>query len=231
MKVPGGSQGLHGWTLEFDAPSTSPNIWGAEIVSHVGNHYVIRNVAWNADVPAGGKASFGFQAKPGAGGTTATGFTLNGTADTPRRRRRRVVPTSRSTTPRSPKATAAPASSPSPSSSRRPPRCRSRSTTPPPTARRPPAPTTPQQTGTHHLRRRRDHQDDHRPGHRRHRGRGQRDLHRTLSGAVGRHHRRRLGDRHHRQQRRGTAAAAADRRHCRSTMTSPATGARASPAP
>ena len=83
IKVPGGTSGLQGWTLEFDATFDISNIWGAEIVSHVGNHYVIRNVAWSADVPAGGQASFGFEASPGSGGTTATGFTLNGAADTP----------------------------------------------------------------------------------------------------------------------------------------------------
>ncbi len=82
IKVPGGSSGLHGWTLEFDASFDISNIWGAEIVSRVGNHYVIRNAAWTADVPANGEASFGFEAKPGSGGTTATGFTLNGTAGT-----------------------------------------------------------------------------------------------------------------------------------------------------
>jgi aryl-phospho-beta-D-glucosidase BglC (GH1 family) len=83
IKVPGGTSGLHGWTLEFDATFDISNIWGAEIVSHVGNHYVIRNTAWTADVPAGGQASFGFEARPGSGGTTATGFALNGAADTP----------------------------------------------------------------------------------------------------------------------------------------------------
>lgn len=81
--VPGGTSGLHGWTLEFDATFDILNIWGAEIVSHVGNRYVIRNAAWTADVPAGGQASFGFEARPGSGGTTATGFTLNGAADMP----------------------------------------------------------------------------------------------------------------------------------------------------
>ena len=83
ITVPGGTSGLHGWTLEFDATFDISNIWGAEIVTHVGNHYVIRNAAWTADVAAGGQASFGFEAKPGSGGTTASGFTLNGTADTP----------------------------------------------------------------------------------------------------------------------------------------------------
>ena len=84
MTVPGGSQGLQGgWTVAFDASFDITNLWGAEIVSHVGNHYVIRNAAWNATVPANGQASFGFQATPGSGGTTATAFTLNGVSDTP----------------------------------------------------------------------------------------------------------------------------------------------------
>lgn len=83
MTVPGGPQGLHGWTVEFDAAFTISNIWGAEIVSHVGNHYVVRNVAWNSNVSAGGNATFGFQATPGAGGTVASGLMLNGADDTP----------------------------------------------------------------------------------------------------------------------------------------------------
>jgi chitinase len=83
MTVPGGSQGLQGWTLEFDATFNITNIWNADIVSHVGNHYVIRSASWNASVPAGGQASFGFQATSGANGTTASGFTLNGATDAP----------------------------------------------------------------------------------------------------------------------------------------------------
>ncbi len=83
MTVPGGSGGLQGWTIEFDASFDITSIWGAEIVSHVGNRYVVRNAAWNADVPAGGQASFGFQATPGTGGTTASGFVVNGTNTPP----------------------------------------------------------------------------------------------------------------------------------------------------
>ena len=83
MAVPGGTDGLHGWLIEFDASFDISSIWGAEIVSHVGNRYVIRNAAWNADVPAGGQASFGFQATPGTGGTAASGFVVNGAGTTP----------------------------------------------------------------------------------------------------------------------------------------------------
>jgi chitinase len=83
MTVPGGDQGLHGWTVEFDASFAISNLWGAEIVSHVGNHYVIRNLDWNSTVPAGGQASFGFQATSGAGGTVASSLVLNGAGDVP----------------------------------------------------------------------------------------------------------------------------------------------------
>ncbi|MFO1081352.1 MAG: Calx-beta domain-containing protein [Reyranellaceae bacterium] len=83
VAVSAGSQALSGWTLEFDAAFTITNIWGAEIVSHVGNHYVLRNASWTGSVAAGAQASFGFQATTTpATGTAASGFALNG-ADLP----------------------------------------------------------------------------------------------------------------------------------------------------
>jgi chitinase len=83
MTVPGGSQGLQGWTIEFDASFDISSIWNATIVSHVGDHYVISNADWNANVAAGNQASFGFQATAGAGGTTVSGLTLDGAGVTP----------------------------------------------------------------------------------------------------------------------------------------------------
>jgi chitinase len=80
MTVSAEDEPLHGWTLEFDAAFAITGLWGAELVAHVGNHYVIRNLAWNADVAAGASASVGFQATPGAGGTAATGLTVNGSS-------------------------------------------------------------------------------------------------------------------------------------------------------
>ena len=82
MTVGGGTQGLHGWTIEFDAGFDISNIWGATIVSHVGNHYVVSNADWNANVAANGQATFGFQATPGSTGSGASAFTLNGVPDT-----------------------------------------------------------------------------------------------------------------------------------------------------
>ena len=83
MTVPGGSQGLQGWTIEFDADFDISSIWGATIVSHVGDHYVISNADWNANVAAGNQAAFGFQATAGTGGTTVSGLTLDGAGITP----------------------------------------------------------------------------------------------------------------------------------------------------
>lgn len=80
MAVGGGNEALHGWTVEFDAAFGISSIWGAVILSHVGTHYVIGNLPWNSDVAPGASTAFGFQATPGATGTTATGFAVNGTA-------------------------------------------------------------------------------------------------------------------------------------------------------
>ncbi|MBA4789699.1 MAG: cellulase family glycosylhydrolase [Rhizobiales bacterium] len=75
MTVEAGASALNGWTVEFDASFTITNIWNAQIVSHVGTHYVIKNMSYNGAVGAGKETAFGFQA---SGGTTATGFVLNG---------------------------------------------------------------------------------------------------------------------------------------------------------
>ncbi|MFC6495639.1 Calx-beta domain-containing protein [Ancylobacter dichloromethanicus] len=71
---------LNGWTVEFDASFDISNIWNAEIVSHVGDHYVIRNAAWNGKVAADGTVEFGFQASPGGAAVTADDFIVNGRA-------------------------------------------------------------------------------------------------------------------------------------------------------
>ena len=80
MKVKTEDAGLDGWTVSFDAPFKISNIWNAEIVSHTGNHYVVRNAPWNSLVQPGQAVSFGFQADSGAAGTMASSFSVNGTA-------------------------------------------------------------------------------------------------------------------------------------------------------
>jgi chitinase len=79
MTVVAGATALTGWTVEFDADFEITNIWNAKIVSHVGTHYVLQNMSYNAAVAAGANTAFGFQAS--AGTTTAiSGVTINGTA-------------------------------------------------------------------------------------------------------------------------------------------------------
>ncbi|MGP4054268.1 Calx-beta domain-containing protein [Mycobacterium sp. 4D054] len=82
VTVTAGSAGLDGWTVEFDTPAQINNIWNAEIVSRVGNHYVVRNASWNPKVAANQTVSFGFQASPGGASATATNFVVNGPTST-----------------------------------------------------------------------------------------------------------------------------------------------------
>lgn len=74
------STDIDGWVLEFEFDREITNIWNAEIVSRVGNRYVIRAAPWNRKIARrGGKVTFGFQ---GAYGNVAFGprnLVLNGT--------------------------------------------------------------------------------------------------------------------------------------------------------
>jgi cellulase/cellobiase CelA1 len=68
---------INGWTMELDLTANIVNIWNAEIVSHVGTRYVIKNVAWNATLAPGAEISFGFQAD-GIAGELPTNKKVNG---------------------------------------------------------------------------------------------------------------------------------------------------------
>jgi hypothetical protein len=84
MTVSAGSSALNGWTVEFDSPTQITNIWNAQITSHVGNHYVISNMPYNAKIAAGSSTSFGYQATSGAVASTPANLKVNGTgASTP----------------------------------------------------------------------------------------------------------------------------------------------------
>lgn len=69
---------LEEWTLEFTFAGDITDIWNAEIVSHVGDTYVIRGASWNEDISAGGTISFGFIASPGGLNEPLSDFILNG---------------------------------------------------------------------------------------------------------------------------------------------------------
>ncbi|MCX0247682.1 cellulose-binding domain-containing protein [Streptomyces drozdowiczii] len=73
-----GSTPLDGWQLAFDfrgAESVS-NAWNAT-ATQSGTRVTVKNAGHNGSVPAGGSASFGFQAN-GAPAADPDTFTLNG---------------------------------------------------------------------------------------------------------------------------------------------------------
>ncbi len=53
-------QAISGWQLEIQFSGNIQNIWGARIVSHVGDTYVIEGLNWNANIAEGSTQSFGF---------------------------------------------------------------------------------------------------------------------------------------------------------------------------
>jgi hypothetical protein len=53
---------IDGWTLVFDFEGEIVNLWNAEIVSHIGDRYVIQSASYNGTLAPGQSAGFGFQA-------------------------------------------------------------------------------------------------------------------------------------------------------------------------
>ena len=60
------SEEIYDWTLEFDSDYHFEQFWNAEIVSHQGNHYVIKNKSYNAVIGAGQTLGLGFMASHGS---------------------------------------------------------------------------------------------------------------------------------------------------------------------
>lgn len=59
------SQSIEGWQLEFDFSKEITNFWTAKILSHEGNHYIIRNDEWNSVIKPNTVIHLGFEGKPG----------------------------------------------------------------------------------------------------------------------------------------------------------------------
>lgn len=75
-----GNTAINGWTLQFDFAGTITEIWDAQIISHVGTHYVIQNVSWDATIAAGQGIDFGFNADWDNAFAGPSNYVLNGTA-------------------------------------------------------------------------------------------------------------------------------------------------------
>lgn len=59
------SEVLENWQLEFDFEQEIERFWTAEIVSHKGSHYVIKNLGYNANIKPGETLTLGFAGTPG----------------------------------------------------------------------------------------------------------------------------------------------------------------------
>lgn len=52
---------IEDWVLEFDYNSNITSIWNGEILSHEEDHYIIKNVGYNANILPGASVSFGYR--------------------------------------------------------------------------------------------------------------------------------------------------------------------------
>ena len=73
-----GTTDVTNWKLEFDYAPAISSIWDAQIQSHVGNHYIVTNAAWNSTLAGGSSVVFGFVASPGLTASSPTNHVLNG---------------------------------------------------------------------------------------------------------------------------------------------------------
>lgn len=71
---------ISSWVLEFDFDGEITSIWNAAIVSHTGDHYVIKPAPWNAELAAGATVSFGFNGARSSSTVVPTNYVLNGTS-------------------------------------------------------------------------------------------------------------------------------------------------------
>jgi hypothetical protein len=67
---------IEDWVLEFDFDAEITSIWNAEIVSHEGAHYIIKNAQHNSNIEPGQSVSVGFNGGEGAGSTELRGYKL-----------------------------------------------------------------------------------------------------------------------------------------------------------
>jgi cellulase/cellobiase CelA1 len=81
VRVTNRGPALNGWALtwSFAAGQRVTNAWNAQ-VTQSGAAVTARNVDWNASLPQGATASFGFQASSGASNPRPADFALNGAA-------------------------------------------------------------------------------------------------------------------------------------------------------
>ena len=71
-------QAWDGWEVEFDWEHNLTQFWSSKLVSHSGQHYVVKNESWNGKVQPGASVTLGFSGNPGNVVTSPRNITING---------------------------------------------------------------------------------------------------------------------------------------------------------
>lgn len=75
------NKSIEGWQLEFDFAASIQNFWTAKLISHKGNHYVIKNDDWNSVIKPKQTIILGFGGSPGNISTQPENFKLIASKD------------------------------------------------------------------------------------------------------------------------------------------------------
>lgn len=67
---------IEDWVLEFDFDYEITAFWTADIISHKGNHYIVKNKGYNANIDPGQSLTLGFAGNPGNVVTEPVGYAL-----------------------------------------------------------------------------------------------------------------------------------------------------------
>lgn len=70
------NKAIENWTLEFDFDKSISNFWTAKIVSHTGNHYIIKHDTWNSIIKPNETIKLGFEGKTEAGNSKPINYKL-----------------------------------------------------------------------------------------------------------------------------------------------------------
>ncbi|WP_162409287.1 cellulase family glycosylhydrolase [Acuticoccus sediminis] len=65
-----GTEAITGWQVTFTSTARISDIWGATILSHSGDTYVVQSMPWNATINPGGTVDIGFIVRHGGVGGT-----------------------------------------------------------------------------------------------------------------------------------------------------------------
>jgi aryl-phospho-beta-D-glucosidase BglC (GH1 family) len=74
---------LANWQLQFTSPLAISQMWNAQIVSHVGQQYVVQGASYDTIIPLGGNVAIGFLATSGTGATAPTNDVVQWTVPNP----------------------------------------------------------------------------------------------------------------------------------------------------